>query len=71
MEAPLFYPVAGKLAAILKDDLAAYKVNNKGTLRFPLDEPVPARLIERIVKLRARGVADRAKTKKKAPPKTR
>jgi uncharacterized protein YdhG (YjbR/CyaY superfamily) len=40
----------------------SYEVS-KGTLRFPLAEPVPAKLIERIAKFRAREAAERQKTK--------
>ena len=47
------YPVNGDLAKTLKKDLAPYELA-KGTVRFPLSKPVPARLIERIAKLRAR-----------------
>jgi hypothetical protein len=36
---------------------------SKGTLRFPLSEPVPARLIGRIAKFRAKEVARRGKVK--------
>ena len=47
------YPLTARLFEALKDDLAPFKVN-KSTLRFPLSEPVPAKLIERIAKLRAK-----------------
>ena len=59
------YPAGSRLAA-LKKELAPYKVS-KGTIRFPLSEPVPVKLIERIAKLRAKEVA----AGKKATPKTR
>ena len=65
------YPVAGELAAALKGELAPYEVNNKGTIRFPLSEPVPTKLIERIVKFRRRGAAQQARAKKEAAPKKR
>jgi uncharacterized protein YdhG (YjbR/CyaY superfamily) len=55
------YP-ALEAAAAFKDELAGYKVS-KGTIRFPLSEPVPAKLIERIAKFRAKVVADRQKAK--------
>jgi uncharacterized protein YdhG (YjbR/CyaY superfamily) len=45
----LYPPVKGD--AGLKKAMARY-ANEKGNLRFPLDEPIPYRLIERIVKLR-------------------
>ena len=39
------YPSTDRLVAAFKDDLAPYEVN-KGTIRFPLSEPVPVKLIE-------------------------
>lgn len=53
------YPV-GRVAAELRDAVAPYQAG-KGTLKFPLTEPVPARLIARIAKVRARETAERAK----------
>jgi uncharacterized protein YdhG (YjbR/CyaY superfamily) len=47
------YPANARLVAAFKDDLAPYEVNNKGTIRFPLSEPVPVRLIARLAKFRA------------------
>ena len=40
------------LTEAFKDDLAPYEVA-KGTIRFPLSEPIPLDLIERIAKFRA------------------
>jgi uncharacterized protein YdhG (YjbR/CyaY superfamily) len=48
------YPANARLVAAFKDDLAPYEVNNKGTIRFPLSEPVPVRLIARLAKFRAK-----------------
>ncbi len=62
------YPATDRLVAAFRDDLAAYEVN-KGTIRFPLSEPVPVKLIERIAKFRAREVAGREKPKAAAPRK--
>ena len=50
------YPVTDRLAAAFKKDIAAYAVS-KGTIRFPLSEPVPKDLIARIAKFRADEVA--------------
>ncbi len=50
------------VVAAFKDPLAAYEVG-KGTIRFPLSEPVPVKLIESISKLRAKQVIERAKAK--------
>jgi uncharacterized protein YdhG (YjbR/CyaY superfamily) len=61
------YPANSRLVAALRAELAPYKVN-KGTIRFPLSEPVPAGLITRIVKLLAQEAAERAKVKAAANP---
>ncbi len=47
------YPAGERLIAAFEDQLARYKVS-KGTIQFPLSEPVPAKLIERIAKSRAK-----------------
>jgi uncharacterized protein YdhG (YjbR/CyaY superfamily) len=52
------YPVGEPLRAAFKAELAPYVVS-KGTIRFPLAEPVPVKLIERIAKFRAKEVAER------------
>lgn len=48
------YPVTTHLVEAFRDDLAAYELNDRGTLRFPLDQRVPVKLIARIAKLRAK-----------------
>jgi uncharacterized protein YdhG (YjbR/CyaY superfamily) len=53
------YPAGDRVEA-LKEELARYKVS-RGTIRFPLAEPVPAKLIERIAKFRAKEVVKRGK----------
>jgi uncharacterized protein YdhG (YjbR/CyaY superfamily) len=63
------YPATEHLLDAFKDELAPYDVN-KGTIRFPLSQPVPVKLIERIAKFRAKEVAERGKSKE-AAPKTR
>ena len=57
------YPANRELVAAFGDELAPYEVNDKGTIRFPLSEPIPAKLIERIAKFRAKQVAQDAKAK--------
>jgi uncharacterized protein YdhG (YjbR/CyaY superfamily) len=47
------YPLTGRLFKELKGELTPFKVN-KATLRFPLSQPVPVKLIARIAKLRAK-----------------
>jgi len=48
------YPANARLVAAFKKELAPYEVNDKGTIRFPLDKPVPVTLIARLAKFRAR-----------------
>jgi uncharacterized protein YdhG (YjbR/CyaY superfamily) len=60
------YPATGRVVAAFKDELASYEVN-KGTIRFPLSQPVPVKLIGRIAKFRAKEVAEREKAKAVAP----
>jgi uncharacterized protein YdhG (YjbR/CyaY superfamily) len=64
------YPVGKRLVAALRKDLAPYEANEKGTVRFPLSEPVPAQLIENIARFRAQEVAE-AEEAKAARRKTR
>jgi len=63
------YPVAGRVAAAFQDELAG-KIS-KGTVRFPLSQPVPVKLIERIAKFRAKEAAEREETKTAASKKSR
>jgi uncharacterized protein YdhG (YjbR/CyaY superfamily) len=44
-----FYPGSAPIAA-LKDDLQGYETS-KGTVRFPLDKPIPYDLIKKMTKL--------------------
>jgi len=56
------YPANARLVAAFKDDLAPYEIS-KGTIRFPLSQPVPVKLIERITKFRAKEAVERARVK--------
>ena len=60
------YPSTAPLVAAFKSELAPYEVNNKGTIRFPLDEPVPVKLIANLAKFRAKEVAAPKKERKQA-----
>ena len=62
------YPATNHIVATFKDDLAAYEVK-KGTIRLPLSQPVPVKLIERIAKIRAKEVTERGKAKSAVPKK--
>ena len=67
------YPATKKVVASFKQELASYQLS-KGTVRFPLAEPVPTKLIAGIAKVRARETvellaerkAKRSKVAKKA-----
>lgn len=54
------YPAGRRLVVAFQDELAPYKVS-KGTIRFPLSQPAPVRLIARIARFRAKeaGAASR------------
>ncbi len=56
------YPATAPLVAAFHDELAPYQLS-KGTIRFPLSEPVPVRLIARLAKFRAQETAERTKAK--------
>ena len=56
------YPASDALVEAFAKELAPYQ-RSKGTIKFPLSEPVPVRLIERIAKFRARQLTMRDGTK--------
>jgi uncharacterized protein YdhG (YjbR/CyaY superfamily) len=58
-----FYPAPTGIEKF-EDELAAYRTG-KGTLRFPLDGPIPYDLIGRIVEFRVQENLERAKAKGK------
>jgi uncharacterized protein YdhG (YjbR/CyaY superfamily) len=66
------YPATARIVGALGKDLAG-RLRSKGTIRFPLAEAVPARLITRIAKARAAEVTElgRTKTAKKRASKKR
>ena len=61
------YPMASSIEHF-KKDLAGYETS-KGTVRFPLDKPLPLELIRRIVKFRAQENLGKA-TKAQSSPST-
>jgi len=63
------YPATERVVAAFKGGLTPYHVN-KGTIRFPLSQPVPVKLIGPIAKLRAKEIAEREEAKA-APSKQR
>jgi uncharacterized protein YdhG (YjbR/CyaY superfamily) len=56
-----FYPGAMAIATF-KKELSAYK-GAKGSVQFPLDEPLPLALVTRIVKFRVKQSASKKKKK--------
>jgi len=56
------YPATQVVLAAFESELRSYEVS-KGTIRFPLSAPVPAKLIAGIAKCRAREERDRATAK--------
>ena len=58
-----FYPGAGGIAAF-KKELASYK-SAKGSVQFPLDQPLPLDLVSRIVQFRVKENLTKVKIKTK------
>jgi uncharacterized protein YdhG (YjbR/CyaY superfamily) len=56
------YPVTESIRKVLGPELAAYEFR-KGTVRFPLADPVPTRLVQRILKELAKKSQARAERK--------
>jgi uncharacterized protein YdhG (YjbR/CyaY superfamily) len=49
------FAASGSFFATLEEELRGYELR-KGTVHFPIDKPVPVKLISRIAKLRAAGI---------------
>lgn len=54
-----FYPTPGPIIAF-KKELAGYKTS-KGAIQFPIDQPVPFALVEKIVKFRVKEMVAQTK----------
>lgn len=48
-----FFPLGSSVLDSFKDELQPFRVS-KGTLHFPLDKPLPAALVKKIVKARVK-----------------
>ena len=57
-----FYPASSGVRTFAKE-LTPYKTS-KGTIQFPIDQPMPLGLISKIVKFRVKENAEKAKKKK-------
>jgi uncharacterized protein YdhG (YjbR/CyaY superfamily) len=60
------YPFGERVVAAFKEELAPYKVSGS-TIRFPIFAPVPAGLIARIAKFRAKDIAAPRRAKSAGP----
>jgi len=60
---PMSYFVIDKF----RSQLASFEIS-KGTVRFPIDKPIPAPLLKKIVKARLTQMAEKAKAKSKSKP---
>ncbi|SEB28206.1 iron chaperone [Paenibacillus sp. 276b] len=58
-----FYPGSSGIEAF-KEELSRYK-GAKGSVQFPLDQPLPEELIRRIVEFRVQANVEKAKEKKR------
>lgn len=58
-----FYPTGTGVAAFQKE-IASYK-SSKGAIQFPLDQPLPLALVEKIVKFKVKENMMKAEIKKK------
>ena len=65
------YPSTRPLVAAFEKALEPYDVNDKGTIRFPLSQPVPVKLIEGLAKFRAKEVIAERASKTKAAARKR
>ena len=50
-----YFPQSGSVLPELSGDLAAYNTN-AGTLRFPINKPLPKRLVKKLIAVRIRQV---------------
>ena len=46
-----FFPHSGWVLEVLRDEVSSYSTS-KGTLRFPVDTPLPRQLVERLIAVR-------------------
>ena len=61
-----FYPAPSGIEAF-KEELSVYE-GAKGSVKFPLDKPLPLSLVSKIVKFRVKENVEKAKAKKSKKP---
>ena len=59
-----FYPGNSTTTTLFKDELTAYNTS-KGAIQFPIDKPIPHKLVKKIVKYRIQENKELALRKKK------
>jgi uncharacterized protein YdhG (YjbR/CyaY superfamily) len=57
-----YLPMSGAVLETMADALTRYEYS-QGALRFPIDKPLPAALVKKLIKSRLRDVAERAQKK--------
>ncbi|MBI4429462.1 MAG: DUF1801 domain-containing protein [Ignavibacteriales bacterium] len=58
------YPFSAEMGRSIQG-ASRYETSGKGTIRFPLDQPLPAGLIQKIVKYRMKNSLERERSKTK------
>ncbi|MBI5532894.1 MAG: DUF1801 domain-containing protein [Deltaproteobacteria bacterium] len=57
-----YLPMSGAVLETMADALTRYEYS-QGALRFPIDKPLPATLVKKLIKARLRDIAERAQKK--------
>jgi uncharacterized protein YdhG (YjbR/CyaY superfamily) len=61
------FPMSGFILNKFQTELSKFEVS-KGTVRFPIDQPLPAALIKKIITARLTQMSEKAATKQKSNP---
>ena len=64
-----FYPVPSAIEEVDKD-FASYKTSGKGTIQFPLNKPMPLKLIAKLVKFKVKENVEKVDKKKRTKKST-
>jgi uncharacterized protein YdhG (YjbR/CyaY superfamily) len=62
-----YYPMSGSVITTLKDDLKAYPTS-AGAIRFPIDKPLPATLVKKLIQTRLKQIETKAAKKQPKRP---